>query len=392
MDLDEIVKRLEKLDSELRTGKTLQVTLENRIVQLEASNNELAGELKKTTSEITRLKTMQAKFSQVDKEFSQIRVDFRREIEAIEKMRQDREEDQKKSHQGEMAQVTKTMGDLRKDHESILELKKAIKLRTEEDLRLEKMIGKTSDDVRNALYQDEDYRRAQKIIEDTMRQDGKKLADLGVEAANLRKRADENKARLDLNTDSITKIENRLNEFQSLENERRQMQAAMMEKQALIQVERDRTWKEWLARFDQIQKNNETFEMQIQEVEAAKRSLKRSQDSFDEIMQKIDRRINEVTEMQRLGEERFRTEWVTFRAEDQKRWTNYSLTQEEVMREINEELHQTEQRLIQLEDISQELSDTMKQTFEDYYQRMGSLHAAIRDWLDLMDKSRSLLR
>ncbi len=392
MDLDEIVKRLEKFDSELRKGKAQQATLENRIVQLESTNNELSGELKKTTSELTRLKTMQAKFSLVDKELAQIRVDFRREFEGMEKLRLDREEDQKKSRQGEMAQITKTVGELKKDHDAILDLKKAIKLRTEEDLRLEKLISKVSDDVHNALYQDEDYRRAQKIIEDTMHQDGKKLADLGVEAANLRKRADENKARLDLNSDSITKIENRLNEFQSLENERRQLQSALMEKQALIQVERDRIWKDWQTRFDQVQKNNETFEVQIQDVEAAKRSLKRSQESFDEIMQKIERRINEVTEMQRLGEERFRTEWVTFRAEDQKRWTNYSLTQEEVQREINDELRQTEERLVQLEDVSQEISDTLKQTFEDYYQRMGSLHAAIRDWLDLMDKSRSLLR
>jgi chromosome segregation ATPase len=392
MDLDEIVKRLEKLDSELRAGKTQQASLENRIVQLESTNNELSSELKKITSELTRLKTMQSKFIQVDKELAQIRVDFRRDIEGGEKLRLDREEDQKKSHQAEMAQITKTVGELKKDHDAVLDLRKAIKLRTEEDLRLEKMINKVSDEVHNALYQDEDYRRAQKIIEDTMRQDGKKLADLGVEAANLRKRVDESKARLDLNSDSITKIDNRLNEFQSLENERRQMQSALMEKQALIQVERDRIWKDWQVRFDQVQKNNETFEVQIQDVEAAKRSLKRSQESFDEIMQKIERRINEVTEMQRLGEERFRTEWVTFRAEDQKRWTNYSLTQEEVQREINEELRQTEERLVDLEDVSQEISDMLKQTFEDYYQRMGSLHAVIRDWLDLMDKSRSLLR
>ena len=77
---------------------------------------------------------------------------------------------------------------------------------------MEKIISKISDDIRGALYQDEDYRRAQKIIEETIRQDGKKLADLGVEAANQRKRVDENKARLDMNTDSITKIDNRLND------------------------------------------------------------------------------------------------------------------------------------------------------------------------------------
>jgi DNA repair exonuclease SbcCD ATPase subunit len=267
-----------------------------------------------------------------------------------------------------------------------------MKLRIEEENRLEKMIGKTSDDIQGALYLDEDFRRAQQIIEENLRQDNKKLADLTVETANLRKRADEQKGKLDLNGESLTKIENRLNEFQSLENERRQMQSALMEKQALIQVERDRIWKEWQTRFEAIQQNNDIFEVQIQEVESAKRSLKRTQESFDEIMLKIDRRVNEVTEMQRLGEERFRNEWVTFRADDQKRWTNYALTQEEVQREINDQLRITEERLVQLEDASQEISDTLKQSFEDYYQRMVTLHAAIREWLDLFDKSRSLLR
>jgi chromosome segregation ATPase len=392
MDLDEIVKRLEKLDSELRAGKAVQATLENRITQLETANRDQSGEMKKVSSELTRLKTMQTKFTQVEKELSQIRVDNRREIDTIEKLRLEREEDQKKAHQAEMGQVTKSIADLKKDHDSILDLKKTMKLRIEEENRLEKMIGKTSDDIRGALYLDEDFRRAQQIIEENLRQDNKKLADLTVETANLRKRTDEQKGKLDLNGESITKIENRLNEFQSLENERRQMQSALMEKQALIQVERDRIWKEWQTRFEAVQKNNDIFEVQIQEVESAKRSLKRSQESFDEIMLKIDRRVNEVTEMQRLGEERFRNEWVTFRADDQKRWTNYALTQEEVQREINDQLRISEERLVQLEDASQEISDTLKQSFEDYYQRMVTLHTAIREWLDLFDKSRSLLR
>lgn len=392
MDLEELVKRLEKLDSELRAGKAVQATLENRITQLETANRDQSGEMKKVSSELTRLKTMQTKFTQVEKELSQNRVDNHREIDTIEKLRLEREEDQKKAHQAEMGQVTKSIAELKKDHDSILDLKKAMRVRIEEENRLDKMIGKTSDDIQGALYLDEDFRRTQQIIEENLRQDNKKLADLTVENANLRKRTDEQKGKLDLNGESITKIENRLNEFQSLENERRQMQSALMEKQALIQVERDRIWKEWQTRFEAVQKNNDIFEVQIQEVESAKRSLKRSQESFDEIMLKIDRRVNEVTEMQRLGEERFRNEWVTFRADDQKRWTNYALTQEEVQREINDQLRITEERLVQLEDASQEISDTLKQSFEDYYQRMVALHAAIREWLDLFDKSRSLLR
>jgi len=392
MDLDELVKRLEKLDSEQRAGKAVLVTLENRINQLVTINNDQAGEIKKMSGELTRLKTMQAKFAQIEKELAQNRVDHQRGNDTIEKLRLEREEDQKKSHQAEMGQVNKTIADLKKGHNAILDLKKNMKVRIEEENRLEKMIGKASDDIHEALYLDEDYRRSQQIIEENLRQDNKKLADLSMETTNLRKRVDEHNGKLDLNSESIVKIENRLNEFQSLENERRQMQTALMEKQALIQVERDRIWKEWQTRFEGIQKNNDIFEVQIQEVESAKRSLKRSQESFDEIMLKIDRRINEVTEMQRLGEERFRNEWVTFRADDQKRWSNYALTQEEVQREINEQLRISEERLVQLEDASQEISDTLKQSFEDYYQRMVTLHAAIREWLDLFDKSRSLLR
>jgi hypothetical protein len=58
-----------------------------------------------------------------------------------------------------------------------------------------------------------------------------------------------------------------------------------------------------------------------------------AQEAFEEITQRFDRRINEITEMQRLTEDRFRQEWVSFKADDQKRWTNYSLVQEEQQRE-----------------------------------------------------------
>ena len=56
-------------------------------------------------------------------------------------------------------------------------------------------------------------------------------------------------------------------------------------------------------------------------LEETQRAVKRSQDSFDDINRRLERRINEITEIQRLAEDRFRQEWVTFRADDQKRWT-----------------------------------------------------------------------
>jgi hypothetical protein len=54
---------------------------------------------------------------------------------------------------------------------------------------------------------------------------------------------------------------------------------------------------------------------------------------LDDINIRFDRRINELTEMHRLTEERFRQEWISFKTDDQKRWTNYLLTQEEQQQE-----------------------------------------------------------
>ena len=90
---------------------------------------------------------------------------------------------------------------------------------------------------------------------------------------------------------------------------------------------------EWTKRFDDIEKRAETLTTALQTYTEVERSLRKAQEEFDEISEKLSRRIHEITEMQRLGEERFRQEWTTFKSDDQKRWVNYTLTQEEQVKE-----------------------------------------------------------
>ncbi len=103
------------------------------------------------------------------------------------------------------------------------------------------------------------------------------------------------------------------------------------------------------------------------------RAVKRSQDSFDEITQKFDRRINEITEMSRINEDRFRQEWGAFKNDDQKRWTNYSLSQEEQIRELLRQLEKFQERLLKLEDDSQDLNDLLSQVNEETQKRLQAL-------------------
>jgi prefoldin subunit 5 len=117
------------------------------------------------------------------------------------------------------------------------------------------------------------------------------------------------------------------------------------------------------------------------------RDIKRSQQSLDELSQKVERRINELSEIQRLAEDRFRQEWVTFKADDQKRWTNYTLTQDEERGEMQRQFERLADRVTQIEDTMQEMHDLLQQVTEQSEKRLQSLLSVVHEWVSSHERT-----
>jgi hypothetical protein len=100
---------------------------------------------------------------------------------------------------------------------------------------------------------------------------------------------------------------------------------------------RDQQVNELVERFGEqeniMQQNIERFETWSE----AYREMKKVLEDFDRISDRLERRINEVAEMQRLSEERFRQEWNDWSSEDQKRWKQFTLSNDEVWRNHDKE-------------------------------------------------------
>jgi hypothetical protein len=207
------------------------------------------------------------------------------------------------------------------------------------------------------------------------------------EVAAMRKRVDEQRGKIDVAVDSVRKIDLRLGEFQATDIERRQTITSFIEKQTMLVVERDRVWKEMQVRFESLGNQSATLDTQLQSLDALQRSVKRSQEGFDDITIRIERRMNEITEMQRLVEERFRQEWVSFKSDDQKRWTNYSLTHEEQQREFTRQFEKYNGRLQLLEDMSQELRDQSYLVVEETQKRLQGLLSQVHTWVEEYDRA-----
>lgn len=382
MDLEQLNKKIEWLDEERRKDKTTIAMLNERLAVLEGSITGTSQEVKSIQSETSRFSAYTGKIEQIQETIGQLKIDLSRNIELIDKARIDQTRDADKVRQAEFETINKSVAELRKSLDYINEIKRTLQVRQEEEFRLSRLIGEVDKKITEISHSDEEYKRSLRLLEEGRRTDAKRLTDLLGEVSAIRKRQDEQRGKVDVTADSTRKLELRVGELVAAETERRQSVNSFVEKQSLQQLERDRIWKEWQERFATFDKQMTVIDMQLQTLDSMQRTVKRSQDSFDEITQKFDRRINEITEISRINEDRFRQEWGAFKTDDQKRWTNYSLSQEEQLREISRQLGKYQERLVQLEDLSQEINDLVSQVNEETQKRIQSLVNITHGWAE----------
>ncbi len=382
MELEQIIKRIEWLDEERRKDKNMIAVLEERINQLETNNTKQLQKINDISSDLARATALENNIHELDSEISKSRVEIGRALESVEKQRAERERDMERIRMMDVEQINKNEKELHQLADRFDEYKKEFNASKEEDARLARLVEESRKSVEDNVRANEEYHRAFKLMEDNRRSDAKRLADLQGEVAALRKRTDEQRSKQDVQVESLRKIDLRTTEIQNLENERRQAQLAFIDKQNSQNVEREHIWKDWQTRFNDIDKKSAELDTQIQTLDNTIRTVKRSQEALDEVTQRFERRINEITEMQRLSEDRFRNEWNGMKADDQKRWATFSLTYEEQQRETNRNLQKITERLVSLEDLSSDLQFKMQQTLENNQKRMQTILTLLHQWSD----------
>jgi uncharacterized coiled-coil protein SlyX len=387
MELDQILKRVQWMDDERRKDKETIAKLENRIIALEGTISGTNQQVKELSSEITRLATIITRMDQYDSNLAQVRLETKKLVDELEKVIIKRAEETEKMRRVELKTLDTSIFELRKELEVLPKLEKGIQGRVEEETRLVRAIDELRSKIEAVRRSEEEYTRTYRLLEDGRRQDNKRLTDLQGEVAAHRKRADDQRGQIELLNTSLRKVETRLNELLSVETERRDAQVAFLDKQNLAQVERDRTWKDWESRFATIEMQASDVEAQLAKLESTHREAKRSQEGLEELTQRVDRRISEMTEIQRLSEDRFRQEWVTFKADDQKRWTNYTLTQEEQRNEVIRQSERLVERITHLEDGLQEEQDILQQIIEQTEKRLQGLLALSHDWVAAYERT-----
>jgi len=381
MEFEQLIKRIDWLEKERQKDKEAISSLKEQIASMETSVNAVSKQVKTLDKQVTEISSTASRLDQFEGMLTKQRADIKKTIDENEKRSQRREVDAAKIGQSQMENLSKEIAEVKKLITPAAEIKKKFKEVADETQRLITNIADLKVRVDDAVKESQAVVQIQKLADDARKQDVKRIADVQGEVTAMRKRVDESRDKFTLYADSIRSIENRVTELLNSELERKQSQTTFLEQQVIAQLDRDRAWKDWREKYESFLKETEILDTQVKALDDTLRAAKKTQEAYVELNTKLERRISEVTEMQRLAEDRLRQEWVAFKADDQKRWTGYTISSEESMRDIRKDIPKLEERLTLLNDATQVLQDQLHQTADATEKQLQEFMNVTHEWM-----------
>ena len=380
MEFEQIIKRLEWLDKQQRENQDVLTSLNGRLSSFETTVQAVSEQIKTLNKQIKEITPTPKRLDQFEAMLTKQRAELTKMIEENEKAHARTERESAKRIQAEFSEVNKAVIQL-KAATDLSDIKKQLRERAAETQRAITNMSEIKMYVDEVVRTKDDVTHSLKAVEETRKNDLKRVADIQGEVTALRKRIDENRDKATITADGLRSVENRFTDLIASELERKQAQTAFIEQQTIAQIDRDRAWKEWKEKYESFQKEAANLDIHIQNLDEALRGAKKAQETYLELNTKLERRINEVTEMQRLAEDRLRQEWVSFKTDDQKRWTGYSLSSEESFRDIRKEVQKLETRITPFDDITQVLQDQMHQTTDATEKQLQEMMNVLHEWM-----------
>ncbi len=380
MDINQAARMIEWLDEERRRDKVTIATLEERLAQQQEVIDTLQKRLNSMESDQTLMRSQFVPSGRDVDIADQLRKEMRQLLETTEAKRltAEREADRRVDLMREnilrgVRELEEKLGKLERQSADVGVLQ-------HDRDRLGSAVALLQQRAEDLSKKLEEPDRRLAFLEEQRRQDARRVSELETELPEVKKHLDSVRPKMALLEDLALRNERRIQEVQGGDRERREQMQQFIDQQNLLVQQRDQQIESLIKTFGEqdniMQRNIERFETWSE----AYRSMKAIIDDFQRIGDRLERRINEVAEMQRLSEERFRQEWNNWRADDQKRWKQFTLSNDEVWRGHDKDFERFVQRLDELASSLQPLQDSISrmwklereraQLYRDRYQAM----------------------
>ncbi len=380
MDLETIVKKIEDVELQLDSIRKTLANQNNRIGSIDEKTIGFLEQIRDQKNEIAKIIASEEAKGQFDAVLTRIRVDLSKQIEESEKRQKINLKMQQKLFDDQLKSLETK---IKKSQAEEDDLKTRLKLFGDSETRLLQGFKEVEQKLENEIKNGEGVKGEINLLQNTVTKNSRAIDNFSAEFSVYRERVDEIREKLKTISDNIRTNESQLKEIVATESERKKAFINFMEQQALIKNERDRTWLEWQ---EQIEEAIKASSYLIPELEKKRMNMEKIENQFGDVIGRIDRRINEITEMFRLMDEKFRKEWETFQSEQEKRFSSLKLIVEEKQEDIVENFEEFKERITSIEDDSQDMQDVLILMSREIQKGMQSLMGMVNGWMDAFDQ------
>lgn len=386
MDLAQIAKQVDWLDGERRKDKQEITALYERLAVLVNENSALTKRLQQLETQLSGTGAQIQRLTKVDEVLEQYRREMARQVEEMDKRRQEAQREDERLRKIEREGLNKSLGEVRKGLESIGKIERDLDARREEEGRISRLVSELQKKVTDFNKLVDERNRSVTLVEEGRRTDAKRITDIQADLSEMRRRQDEGRGKIDVVEDIARRAEARIAEVINAENERRATQVQWTEAQSIRQAEQERAFVELKAKVEASLEGMEDYARKVNQYAETNREFNRASTDLKQAADLLERRINEVSEIQRLAEDRLRQDWNAFLADDQKRWTTHMLLRDEQWREHDRAYEKQMARVETLEEQAAEVQDVIQHMRELDANRLQTLLNVIREMVAEYDQ------
>ena len=377
MENESLLKKIEQLEEQAVSLKKAVSSQNNLVNEVHGKVEKFLEIVRDQSGEITRLNNQIGSLTPIDTALSKLRIDMNKQIAESEKRVLLEVKMQDNLRDKEVNSIGQNIEKLKKDLAE--EIDRKVKVFLDENARIVQRNKEIEARVDEKIIETEDQKGFLDLLQQEVRQNKKIVDSHANDLDILKTRAEDLRQKIDNLLDDVRADENRVNEIVASEVERRSAFVAFVEQQNILKKEQEKTWANWQTEFESTMK---TVNALIPELQNQQFELNKTKSAFDEISGKFERRANELTEMYRLMDEKFRKEWDTYKSDAEKRWANFSLTFEDRQGSYTEQFEKVRERMLAVEDRTNDMQEALLIMSREIQKGMHSLMNMVNNWMD----------
>jgi DNA repair exonuclease SbcCD ATPase subunit len=305
MEMTQVTQMLQWLEEERRKDKALIAALQEQVRGQAEPLAQQAAQIQELQAKMTNVQNLISKVTDFEETVSNYKSEVVFELDRRDETRKKEKTESDRLRKIEHEAIIDRLGELDKQIQILPRYEERLNAQRTEDQRLSESLQRLEVAIKDLNKRSDDRVQSVTYLEEQRRADNRRIGTLEHDTTELRKKVETLGAKLPLLEDTIQKQKTRIDEAIA---ETKKYEKPI-EELRISDFQREQKMKQYLDQGEQVAKELARLVQQTQGFIEQEQAVKRTLDKAETFQARIEKRQNEVAEMQRLAEDRVKRQW-----------------------------------------------------------------------------------